>query len=625
MAVTAKAVDEAGNVSSASDALTITIDTVAPNAPPQPDLDSNSDSGTSNSDNLTNDTTPTLVGTAEANSKVEIFNGSSSLGTVQAHPTTGDWSFTVSTALGDGNHSFTAKPFDVAGNALAASPNLSITIDASAPAVPSIPDLVPSSDTGSSNEDNITGDTTPSFTGTADADITIELFAGSTSLGTTTADDDGNWNFTVENDLPIGSHSIRSKSADAAGNQSTLSNSLNINILPLIDSATYNTSTGVLQVSGSGFVSKSGPANDIDVSKLLITGEGGSSYTLTSSDVEVSSSTQFSVTLNSADQLNVGSLLNKNGTISDGGTSYKLSAVDDWVAGATASVDISVFTGLGSALDLDGSDDYVSVPSSSALDFGVSDPFTFEAWVNLDGTGESEQNILSKGDDQTGVAFRWGIYTSGTFFMWNNNHHIYLNGVFNDHWNEWTHVAASSDGSTLKMYVNGEESFSGSWQLNQTSALSGAELTIGTDSHGRYINGQIADVRIWNVARSTDEINSNYRRRVDPSSAGMIANYLFESDQQVVNSSSDQNKLPNGSYLNGASAVQLSDESSNGITVSNVANPTLSSAAYDAASGELTVTGTNFVRKDGSSNDIDVSKLSITGDGGSSYTLQMRI
>ena len=40
-------------------------------------------------------------------------------------------------------------------------------------------------------------DPTPTFTGTAEAGSTVELFADGASLGTTTADDSGNWSFTV--------------------------------------------------------------------------------------------------------------------------------------------------------------------------------------------------------------------------------------------------------------------------------------------------------------------------------------------------------------------------------------------------------------------------------------------
>ena len=138
--------------------------------------------------------------------------------------------------------------------------------------------------------------------------------------------------------------------------------------LPTISGLTYNATTGALTVSGANFVKKNGSNNDVNVSKLSITGEGGSSYRLTSADVEVSSSTQFTVNLNTADQLNVGGLLNKNETRSDGGVIYTFAADDDWLAGAAPSADISVSTGFPlAALELDGTNDYVSVPSSSAL------------------------------------------------------------------------------------------------------------------------------------------------------------------------------------------------------------------------------------------------------------------
>ena len=59
------------------------------------------------------------------------------------------------------------------------------------PAPPSEPDLVAISDSGSSDSDNYTNDGTPTFSGTADAGSTVELFADGISLGTTTADANG--------------------------------------------------------------------------------------------------------------------------------------------------------------------------------------------------------------------------------------------------------------------------------------------------------------------------------------------------------------------------------------------------------------------------------------------------
>ena len=114
---------------------------------------------------------------------------------------------------------------------------------------------------------------------------------------------------------------------------------------PTLTSATYDASTGALTITGTNLPAYAGAANDIDVSKLTLTGEGGNTYTLTSDDVELTSSTEFSITLNAADQLQLAGLLNKNGTSSGGGTTYNIAAAEDWAPGADASTDIADLTG----------------------------------------------------------------------------------------------------------------------------------------------------------------------------------------------------------------------------------------------------------------------------------------
>ncbi len=135
--ITAKATDLAGNVSVASAALSITIDTSAPAAPPPPDLNSASDSGFSNSDNITNVTTPTFNGTAEAASTVKLFRaGSTLIGSVAADGS-GNWTI-VSSTLPAGVNSITATATDLAGNVSAASSALSVTIDTTAPTISNV-------------------------------------------------------------------------------------------------------------------------------------------------------------------------------------------------------------------------------------------------------------------------------------------------------------------------------------------------------------------------------------------------------------------------------------------------------------------------------------------------------
>ncbi len=77
----------------------------------------------------------------------------------------------------------------------------------------------------------------------------------------------------------------------------------------------------------------------IAVNKLSLSGEGGSSYTLTTSNVTASSGTSFLVTLNTTDQAAVDLFLNKNGTSSTGGTTFNLSAAANWDASTTTSAD----------------------------------------------------------------------------------------------------------------------------------------------------------------------------------------------------------------------------------------------------------------------------------------------
>ena len=166
-----------------TNASTATVDRTAPAAPSAPDLAAASDAGASNTDNITNVTTPTFTGTAESGSTVKIYDGVTLVGTGTA--TGGNYSIAVST-LTAGSRTITATATDPSGNVSASSTALVIILDTTAPAVPSIPDLLAASDTGVSNTDNYTGDDTPTFTGTMESGATVTIYAGGTPVGSGT-------------------------------------------------------------------------------------------------------------------------------------------------------------------------------------------------------------------------------------------------------------------------------------------------------------------------------------------------------------------------------------------------------------------------------------------------------
>ncbi|WP_321531300.1 DUF4347 domain-containing protein [uncultured Desulfuromonas sp.] len=103
---------------------------------------------------------------------------------------------------------------------------------------------------------------------------------------------------------------------------------------PTITSATYSTQTGTFVVTGTDLQAVAGDNNDIDASLFTITGEGGSTYTLTYSvDVEISSATEFSLVLSATDKTEVDALINNSGTASTDHTTYNLAVSAGWNGG----------------------------------------------------------------------------------------------------------------------------------------------------------------------------------------------------------------------------------------------------------------------------------------------------
>ena len=203
----ATATDASGNVSEDA-SLSFTIDTTAVTLA-APDLDSASDSGRSSSDNVTNDTTPTVRGGgAEAGATVNLYasDGTTVLGSAIAD-SAGAWSIT-SSALAAGTHELTVRQSDLAGNVSASSSALRTTIDVAAQA-PSI-----HSPAG-------TADPTPVISGTTEANASIAIHnAAGVVVGTALANDAGAWSFQLETPLARGQNGFALVATDAAGNVS---------------------------------------------------------------------------------------------------------------------------------------------------------------------------------------------------------------------------------------------------------------------------------------------------------------------------------------------------------------------------------------------------------------------
>ena len=125
--IIATATDAAGNVSTSSQPITLVVDTTPP---PAPIITTNA--------GIYYTARPTIEGTAEAGSLVEVFEGTNSLG-VTAPDASGNWILVSDEALSQGSYEITAIASDAAGNTSVSSPSLQITLEVS----DTLPEIIP--------------------------------------------------------------------------------------------------------------------------------------------------------------------------------------------------------------------------------------------------------------------------------------------------------------------------------------------------------------------------------------------------------------------------------------------------------------------------------------------------
>ena len=176
---------------------------------------------------LTNDSTPTFKGKADPNSVVELYDGSTKIGSATTDKF-GNWSITLTTPLGEGAHSITAS--SPATNAIKASDPATITVDTSTKVtLDSVMDDVTGGVVNGNVKGNdvtvdgkilkgLTNDNTPTLSGKAEAGSTVEIFDGTNKIGQEVAKADGSWSFKVSTPLSEGEHELKVKTTDKAGN-----------------------------------------------------------------------------------------------------------------------------------------------------------------------------------------------------------------------------------------------------------------------------------------------------------------------------------------------------------------------------------------------------------------------
>ncbi len=190
---------------------------------------------------------------------------------------------------------------------------------------------------------------------------------------------------------------------------------------------------------------------------------------------------------------------------------------------ATSTSVLSTSTAMiGRAMSFDGVDDYVGMPGSVSL--GIGDSGTISLWAKMSNWNTSVDNELV--NNNLVYSANNSLYISvhnvvGLHFRYGGNAqtgNTYLNYQNSDSWlsNSWHHIVCiwKRNGSATNLYLYAD----GILVDSDTSALSISLLSstwnIGkyVGSEQQYFNGLIDEVKIWNYARSAEQILQDYQR-----------------------------------------------------------------------------------------------------------------
>lgn len=176
----------------------------------------------------------------------------------------------------------------------------------------------------------------------------------------------------------------------------------------------------------------------------------------------------------------------------------------------------------GAAVDFGGTNDYVTVSDTTDSVLDIASEITLEAWINpdayTDGGGGGGAFVVAKvgtyylelGTDKKPRVYFYGLSSQG-----------YHSANSNIPLNTWTHLAATYNGSEIRIYINGIldrtiSSITGSITTNNNA------LTVGSHTSTYSFDGTIDHVLVYNYARTPAQIAYDY------SKGKPVAHYRFD-------------------------------------------------------------------------------------------------
>lgn len=212
----------------------------------------------------------------------------------------------------------------------------------------------------------------------------------------------------------------------------------------------------------------------------------------------------------------------------------------------------------GKSLVLNGTDQYMSIPSHDDFNIGIDESFTLSLWIKADRYAPlaQAQRFVAKrdmaqvksptGGDQVSGYEVWGAVSSTQFFannapgpndMWHDNSLTEFSRVSGS-LNTWIHIALVVDrdgGSNGKMYLyqDGQEvADSKTKNVNLWYVKNAYDVLVGAGARGEDIQylfkGEVDNLRFYKKALSQSEMMADMTSVVDETTDGLVAAYDFE-------------------------------------------------------------------------------------------------
>jgi hypothetical protein len=189
----------------------------------------------------------------------------------------------------------------------------------------------------------------------------------------------------------------------------------------------------------------------------------------------------------------------------------------------------------GNGLTFDGDDDYITVPTVSSDELNPQNSITVECWVNLNEAPSATHTpyLVSRLN-----CYSLTINASGNilfYFRDNDGEWFLTGGTSTITTDKWYHLAATYDGATSRVFVNGEEENTNAFVDSMARTTANFRIGARNDTpNATNTNGTVDEVRVWNIARTRTDIRAAMNMSLPGTTAGLAGYWRLDESSGTI-------------------------------------------------------------------------------------------